>query len=165
MNPYKLIVAPSLKVLVVSSLCLTACGANKQQIGTVGGAAAGAAAGRAIGGKGSGGYIGLILGAIAGGYLGNMIGKSLDEKDRSRIYDTTNQALGSGQTGYIYDWRNPDSGNSGAVIPKTDPYKASTGQTCRDFTQSVTIKNGQTSKDSGTACKQADGTWKIVSGS
>jgi surface antigen len=146
---------------IILSLGLTAC--DEQQVGTLGGAAAGAVAGRAIGGDGTGGYIGLILGAVVGGYLGGEIGKRLSNRDKEQMSQTTQQSLENGQRGQTSSWRNPDSGASGTVTPRSDSYKTANGNTCRDFDQSVSLQ-GQTSSGNGTACKNPDGTWRVVRG-
>lgn len=136
--------------------------ADKQQIGTIGGAAVGAVAGSAIGGSGTSGTIGTIVGAIAGGYLGSEIGKSLDNKDRGELGDTTQRALDSGNVGQAYNWSNPDTGNRGSITPTSRTYARAEGETCRDFSTTVTLREGRTSSNSGTACKQSDGSWRVV---
>lgn len=138
---------------------LTAC--DNEQVGTLAGAAAGAAAGRAIGGDG---YLGVIVGAVAGAYLGNQVAKWLDDRDRQKIDQTAQGALSDGKTGESYVWQNADSGNSGSVTPNSGQYTTSAGNLCRDFSQTAVSPAGQTASGSGTACKQPDGTWKIVRG-
>ena len=54
----------------------------------------------------------------------------------------------------------PDSGNTGAVTP-VRTYQTSTGQYCREYTQTITI-GGEKHKSYGTACRESDGSWKIV---
>jgi len=49
----------------------------------------------------------------------------------------------------------------GTVTPKP-AYQTSSGQYCREFQQSITV-GGQTQDAYGTACRQPDGTWKVVS--
>ena len=41
-------------------------------------------------------------------------------------------------------------------------YQASNGQYCREYEQSVTI-GGKPQKSYGTACRQPDGMWQLVS--
>lgn len=145
--------------LIPAMLGVSAC--DDEQVGTIAGAAAGAAAGRAIGGSGTGGYIGLVLGALAGGYLGGKIANWMTEKDHAKLGQTTNAALESGQNGETYRWANEESGNRGTVTP-TQTTTTADGQTCRTFTQTATSAAGENASDTGRACKQADGTWKIV---
>lgn len=141
---------------------LAAC--DNHEIGTIAGAAGGAAAGRAIGGDGTGGYVGLILGAIAGGYLGGKVADWLTSRDHAQMAQTTNKALETGKSGATYNWANSESGNKGSVTPQQS-YKTQDGTTCRDFSSSVTSAQGQQASGSGVACKQADGTWRIVKSS
>ncbi len=138
---------------------LAAC--TNQEIGTVAGAAAGAAAGKAIGGSGSNGTIGLVLGAVAGGYLGGQVAKWLTPKDKQQLSQTTNTALSTGAPGQVYSWANPDSGNKGQVTAQ-QVYKNQTGSVCRDFNSNVNSATGEQAQGTGTACKNADGTWTIV---
>jgi len=69
----KIIIAITATLLLVSSCSTT----NKQQKGTMIGAAGGAAVGAVIG-KGS--IWGILLGAAIGGAAGNLIGKKMDEQ-------------------------------------------------------------------------------------
>jgi surface antigen len=154
-----------LSVILIPATLMTGLAAcDNQQIGTIAGAAGGAAAGRAIGGDGTGGYVGLILGAIAGGYLGGKVGEWLTPKDKQQMSTTTNQALEQGKPGQTYSWTNPESGNSGGVTP-TQTFRNQDGSTCRDFSSTVSSAQGQNANGAGVACKQADGTWRIVKSS
>lgn len=146
-------------------LALSACeGADRERIGTIGGAAVGAVAGKAIGGHGTSGTIGMILGAVAGGYLGGEIGQSLDNKDKNELSSATQRALNEGSVGQSYAWSNPDTGNRGTVSPTSTSYATAEGQNCRDFSTSVTLREGRSATSSGTACRQADGSWRVVRG-
>jgi surface antigen len=148
--------------IVIPAILLTGLsGCTAHEVGTIAGAAGGAAAGRAIGGDGTGGYVGVILGAIAGAYLGGKVADWLSPKDKQQMASTTNQALESGQSGKAYSWANPESGNSGAVVPQQS-YKTQDGATCRDFSSTVSSAQGQQASGAGVACKQPDGTWQIV---
>ncbi len=151
-------------LVVCLPLALASCeNADRQQIGTIGGAAVGAVAGRAIGGGGTGGTIGTIVGAVAGGYLGSEIGKSLNNTDRDELSTTTQRALDSGNIGQAYNWSNSESGNRGSITPTSAAYTRADGETCRNFNTSVTLNSGRTSSNSGTACKQSDGSWRVIS--
>jgi surface antigen len=70
------------------------------------------------------------------------------------------RALETLPPGQSLPWRNPESGNSGTVTPKAY-YKADNGGYCREFQQTITV-GGQTQQGYGTACRQPDGSWKIV---
>ena len=73
---------------------------------------------------------------------------------------TTHSALETGRTNQTSNWRNPDSGHSGTVTP-VKAYQTSQGQYCREYRQTVNIC-GRTVQAYGTACRQPDGTWKMV---
>ena len=62
--------------------------------------------------------------------------------------------------GQTITWNNPNSGNSGSVTPVREG-KAASGEYCREFQQTVTI-GGKSENAYGTACRQPDGSWKIV---
>lgn len=144
----------------IGALLLSACeqGREGQQAGTLIGAAAGALLGREVGG----GSIGMVIGAVAGAYLGGELGKQLDRKDRAAMQQTTQNALATSPSGSTSRWTNPDSGNSGTVTPQEE-FTSAAGETCREFQQTVTVDD-DTQTAYGTACRQPDGTWRVVSG-
>ena len=131
----------------------------KQTMGTLAGAGLGALAGSQVGG-GKGAMVGIAVGTLAGAWLGSEIGKSLDNADKAIMQKTSNNALESNPTGVASSWRNPDSGHSGTVTP-TRTYQTAQGEDCREFENSVNV-DGRTEKAMGRACRQADGTWRIV---
>ena len=134
---------------------------NKTEIGTVIGAVGGGFLGNQIGG-GSGKAVATVGGALLGGFLGNSIGQSLDQSDMLH-YDRTSQgALEQGQPGQAFPWKNSQTGNSGTVTPGTF-YQVDNGSYCREFTQNITV-GGRTERAFGTACRQPDGSWRIVEG-
>lgn len=67
-------------------------------------------------------------------------------------YNRTNQAS---------TWVNPDTGLSGSAVP-TRTYQNGVGQPCREFTQTIIVA-GEEQQGYGTACRQPDGSWQIVS--
>ena len=144
-------------------LALAACQdtGQKQGAGTIIGAVCGAIAGAQFG-KGDGQIAAAAVGTLLGAFVGSEVGKSLDRADRAAMGQTTQQTLETGPVGGTTSWRNPDSGNSGTITP-TRTYTKNDGQPCREFQQTVTI-GGKVEEAYGTACRQADGTWKIVTG-
>ena len=149
--------------VAVLTLGLVACepGAGpKQQIGTVGGAIAGGLAGSAIG-TGSGRLVAVGIGTLLGSMAGGEVGRSLDRADRLYLERTTGHALEYGPSGTAQTWRNPDNGHYGAVTPKP-AYQTPQGQYCREYQQTITV-GGRTEQAYGTACREADGSWRIVS--
>ena len=145
------------------SLTLVACqqGGQKQTLGTLLGAVGGAVVGSQVG-KGRGQLVAVAAGSLLGAYAGSEIGKSLDNADRIAMQQTTQRSLEATPSGSAASWRNPDSGNSGTVTPQPS-YQNAAGQYCREYEQTITV-DGRTETAYGTACRQADGSWKIVNG-
>lgn len=152
-------------IAITALLSLSACQngqgpeMNKETIGTVLGGVGGAVLGAQFG-KGTGQLVGVAAGALAGAYLGNQLGSSLDKADKAHMERASNQAT-TAPIGQTVSWRNPDSGRSGTVTP-TREGTAADGAYCREFQQTVTI-DGKTEQAYGRACRQPDGSWKIVS--
>lgn len=146
-------------------LGLTACEGNqygqKQTAGAVLGGVAGGLLGSRVGG-GSGRLAATAGGALLGVLIGSEVGKSLDKADRLYAARTTQNALETSPSGQTSTWSNPDSGHSGTVTPQP-AYQTSSGQYCREYQQQVTV-GGKTETAYGTACRQPDGSWKIVNG-
>ena len=154
-----------IKMLVVAVLIAfttAACDGSqygtKQTIGALGGAAAGGLLGAQIGG-GSGQLAATAAGALLGALVGSEIGRSMDEVDRMRAEQAYGQAQDA-PIGETIAWDNPDTGNYGSVTPTKQGTKASTGEYCREFQQTVVI-GGQQEDAYGVACRQPDGSWEI----
>jgi surface antigen len=105
--------------------------------------------------------VGIAAGVILGGLTGGLIGHLVDDKDKQIAAQSTHQALETGPAGQPVKWTNPENGHTGTVTPLRT-YQTQTGQYCREFTQTVTIDN-RPQQSYGTACRQPDGSWKIVS--
>lgn len=100
--------------------------------------------------------------SLLGAFMGKDIGTSLDAGDRELAVQAARRAY-SGPVGDRVGWANQANGHGGAVTTTRDGYN-SQGQYCREFQQSVTVGK-RTENAYGTACKQSDGTWKIVAAS
>ncbi len=153
-----------LSLMGAIALSLAACsehGGPKQNVGTIIGAAAGAIAGSQIG-SGRGQLAATAVGTLLGAMAGSEIGKSLDRADMAYMNQSQQTALETTPSGSSTSWSNPDSGNSGQVTPRRT-YQNDSGTYCREFQQTVTV-GGNTESAYGTACRQSDGTWKIISG-
>ncbi len=70
----------------------------------------------------------------------------------------TAQTLENVRTGVSSEWRNPDTGNYYQVTP-TRTYDTS-GTPCREYTLEADI-GGRSEQVYGTACRQADGDWRV----
>jgi|TARA_Y100000310_G_scaffold57924_1_gene53075 surface antigen len=133
---------------------------TKQDTGTAIGAVTGGALAYGLGQDSSNKEIWTVLGIGVGAMLGSNIGAQLDERDRLLAGQTMQQTLELGPDRSQGTWNNPNTGNSGTVVP-TATHIASTGQPCREFITTVKI-GGSEQQGYGTACRQADGSWKIV---
>ncbi len=128
----------------------------KTIIGGLGGAAAGGLLGAAVGGD----TAGIIAGTLIGGLVGGAVGDRLDAADRREAREAARYSLERSRSGTTTTWENPDSGNFGAITP-THTYQTANGRYCREFQQTITV-GGKEQKGFGTACRQPDGSWKIV---
>jgi surface antigen len=135
---------------------------NQSGIGTktVLGGTLGAAGGGLLASQLGGGATGIAAGVLLGGLLGGVAGNALDQNDREQMNQSTTNTLETSRTGQTSNWNNPDSGNSGTITP-TRTFQRADGTYCREFTQTVNI-GGEVQQAHGTACRQPDGTWKIV---
>ncbi|MSP81368.1 MAG: glycine zipper 2TM domain-containing protein [Alphaproteobacteria bacterium] len=143
-------------------LALGACANDtgpKETLGTLIGAGVGGLLGSTIG-SGSGQLAAVAGGTLLGAFLGNEIGGSLDRADQSYADQTAQRALETSPSGQTNTWNNPDSGHSGTLTPEP-AYTSAAGEQCREYQQTVTV-GSQIQEAYGTACRQADGTWKIV---
>ncbi len=153
---------PRAMMVVLLAVTLGACqttGGQKQTGGTLLGAGLGALAGSQIG-SGRGQLVAVAVGALGGALLGSSVGKSLDKADRLHAERAT-QAAQTAPIGQPIEWRNPDSGNYGTVTPVREGNDRASGAYCREYQQSVTV-NGRSQQAYGTACRQPDGSWKIL---
>jgi surface antigen len=155
-----------ISAFVIATL-LTACSENgqpdsifnKQTAGTLLGGATGGFIGSRIGG-GDGKIIATAVGGVLGALVGSQIGKTLDDHDKSLIGQTTYKTLETVPPYEPSQWRNPQTGNYGEI--SAGPTYQQNGHNCRPFTQTIFI-DGRAETARGQACKQGDGTWKVVS--
>jgi surface antigen len=139
------------------SACTTTGGPGpKAAIGGIGGATVGGL----LAGVAGGNAAGIAAGTILGGLLGGAVGDRMDATDRKWASQTATRAFETAPSGTSVPWNNPDSGHYGEVTP-TRTYQTAHGQYCREYQQTVTI-GGQPHQSYGTACRQPDGSWKIV---
>lgn len=135
-------------------------GFSKSDVGTGLGAVGGAVIGSSFG-KGNGRVVGGVIGGLLGAGLGNSIGASLDRSDMTYYNQTSQRALETAQPGQALPWKNTQTGNSGVIIPKAY-YQGNDGRYCREFQNKITV-GGKTESGYGTACRQPDGSWQVVS--
>lgn len=89
-----------------------------------------------------------------------VIWNRLSDYDRSLASQSTYQALETTRSGESVQWRDPDIGVSGTVSPQP-AYQGTSGAPCREFQQTVMIA-GQQQVAYGTACRQPDGSWRVI---
>lgn len=141
-----------LSIALVLAGCSTT--PTREEQGMIIGALAGGILGHQVGG-GSGQVLATFIGTIAGAAIGGSIGRSMDETDQLRAAAT----LENVRTGVSSSWINPDTGHEYVMTP-TRTYDGGTGP-CREYTLDAQV-GGETQQVYGTACRQADGSWRIV---
>jgi surface antigen len=149
-------------LILALGLSLGACAQEagpKETVGTLIGAGVGGLLGSTIG-SGSGQLAAVAGGTLLGAFLGREIGASLDRADQAYADRTAQESLENSPSGQTSTWSNPDSGHSGTFTPQP-AYPTASGEYCREYQQTVTV-GGETQEAYGTACRQPDGTWKIV---
>lgn len=107
-------------------------------------------------GRGHGRTAATIVGTLVGAAVGGAIGRSMAETDRIK----TAHSLETVRTGVPSSWRNPDTGNQYTVTP-TRTFDSAQGP-CREYMVDAII-GGKREQVYGTACRQPDGSWRIVS--
>jgi surface antigen len=149
-------------IVVMTALALGACqqgqGPDKTDIGTVLGGIGGAVAGAQFG-HGTGRVAAAAAGTLIGAFVGREVGKSLDKADMAAAQQAQTKAH-EAPVGEKIVWSNPETGHSGSVTPVRQGTDVS-GNQCREFQSTVTI-GGKTEQAYGTACRQPDGSWKVV---
>lgn len=143
--------------LLAGSLGLSGCATDtgpKENAGMIIGGIVGGVLGHQVG-KGTGRDVATGLGAVIGAAVGGSVGRSMDDMDRMKVA----ASLETVRTGVTTRWENPDTGYDYAMTP-TRTYETAEGP-CREYTLDAMI-GGDTEQIYGTACRQPDGSWKIV---
>lgn len=141
-------------VLAIAGFQLAGCTPGNNTMGaTAAGAVAGGLVGSAIFGSSTAGIIG---GALVGGIIGNQIGNYMDRQDEANMQ----RAVSTVPVGQQAQWTN----NKGAeyTVRPVKNYRSPSNQYCREYQTTVTV-NGKTQQAYGKACRQPDGSWKLVS--
>lgn len=134
-------------------------GGSREPGGMILGGIVGAAIGSQVGG-GKGRLAAVGVGTLIGALVGRDIGRTMDEADRSYATGSFGHAMEYAPTCSTITWNNPGSGSNGTVTP-IQTYEPEPGRYCREFQQEVVI-GGQIQDAYGTACRQPDGSWEIV---
>jgi surface antigen len=149
---------PLLAIAMLAGCSNSQGGVDNTNTGLVLGSITGGILGNQVG-KGDGKVAATVAGAVVGGIVGSQIGKSLDDRDRRYAQEAEYDALERGPSGVSHEWRDPDTGNYGEVVPSR-PYKRGVAD-CRDYTHTIYI-DGKPKQMRGTACRSTDGQWQSV---
>jgi surface antigen len=93
--------------------------------------------------------------------LGQVNSAQLSPPEQQATLATFQYALEHNKTNQAAAWVNPDTGTSGSLVP-VHTYQNEEGQYCREYVTTITVGD-QAVQGYGTACRQPDGTWMIVS--
>jgi surface antigen len=105
-----------------------------------------------------GSYPSGAAGALSGFLVGELEG-ALSPADRELAYEAQYRALEYGQTGQAVEWEGTAGRARGAVTP--GPAYQVNAFNCRDYTHVIQLLDVPTTAR-GTACRNADGTWSVV---
>lgn len=130
-------------------------GFAKQDIGMVSGGVLGGLVGSRFGG-GSGQIVAVAAGTLAGAMLGSAVGRNMDAADQLQ----TAKSLENNSVGQPSYWRNSRTGVQYKVTP-THNIKVKGNPYCREYNTVANI-GGKMQKVYGTACRQSDGSWKVI---
>lgn len=159
-------------VAVTCVFALTACAevdTSQISMGGVAGAIVGGVAGGMVGAKFGGGLgetlftaAGVVIGAGVGYEAGNILYPS----DQMAYDENARRALSYASNGTVNQWDNPETGNGGIFTP-TNSYQTADGRSCRDYRATLALREegrdtGVIAHQEGTACQQADGSWRSV---
>lgn len=143
-------------LVAIAIVSLAGCAQDRpnESFGTILGGAIGGIAGHQVG-SGSGRVAATIVGTLIGGAIGGNVGRTMDQVDRQRVATTLERTPDNHS---VY-WQNPNSGAEYATTP-IRTYTNRAGSPCREFQQTAYV-GGKRQNVYGTACRQADGSWKI----
>lgn len=144
----------TLLLIAVMAAPMVAC-QTKREGGAVVGGVLGGVLGSNVGG-GEGRTAAIIAGTLLGAYIGSEMGRYMDENDERKAQS----ALEYNRDNQRSSWHNPNTGADVSATP-TRTFKSAGGDNCREYQTTVTV-GGKQEKAYGTACRQADGSWKII---
>ena len=155
-----------LPVVLVLSLMTSACASTEgeKQLTEVAGGIIGFVLGHLVGstiGSGSGQQVAQGIGSLTSALIGRHIAQRLNEGDLDLFDETVDESMEDNATGESSTWDNPDSGNAGSITPTSDSYETVENTQCREFESTIVVE-GEVETANGRACRQDDGSWKIV---
>ncbi|MCB1859733.1 MAG: hypothetical protein KDI63_15775 [Gammaproteobacteria bacterium] len=108
----------------------------------------------------------LLVTACAGMPEGSSEGPPLyvlmSERDKALADQAAQEALEYLQSGKVLRWENPQSGNSGIVVPERTYYQKSQRKYCREYREIITVGN-RSERYSDIACRNNKGNWVSAS--
>ncbi len=129
---------------------------SSQLVGGALGAIVGGLLGSKVG-KGSGMLAATAAGTLLGALAGASIARSMDTADNECL----RRALEASPDQREVAWQNPDADAQYKVTPVRS-YENRAGRYCREYITEAVV-GGRTEKVYGTACRQPDGAWQVVS--
>ena len=128
---------------------------NREMIGRILGGATGGLVGAQVGEDGTSRLIAVAAGTVVGALIGGEIGHEMDRSDRLCV----DQALEHAPDGTKIRW---NDGNQQYTVTPEKTGQNNDGQYCREYTMQSHVGD-QNKQVVGKACRQPDGTWRIVS--
>ncbi len=148
---------------LVVILSLSGCGqrlSNAELIGVAAGGIAGGFVGAQIG-HGVWNLTWMAIGAGGGAVAGYELGRKLEESDWVFYNNITSHDLASSTNGEMFNWTNPETGNSGVIRP-VSTYKMVNGMICKGYRSTVAFSD-EVQSGTGTACQNRGGEWQMIS--
>ena len=114
----------------------------------------------AIGAGDSDGPSGSLLSALDGGLIGRADVARLSRADRIAALQSEYRALEFTAPGDLVTWQG--RGGLGGQVVASQPYRVGS-QDCRQYAHTVNTGGGAPAVISGTACRNPDGSWTLLS--
>ncbi len=99
-------------------------------------------------------------GSLVDSWIGGRVDESLDFMDRLAMEQATRRALENNRSGTASVWYNPDSGNSGSIVPLR-AYQTADGRNCRSFESTIIIKGIIEEILTSRVCRWPGYSWEI----
>lgn len=93
-------------------------------------------------------------------FLEDSVIASYNDEDLELLKSALKKTLNNNKDGEVTTWKNPETGNAGAIAPANTFEKD--GMTCRRI-KIINRAGEKKGKSEFNYCKVADGSWKIVS--
>lgn len=101
-----------------------------------------------------------LIASLDGGLIGRTNTPSISARDKSIALQSEYRALEYTAPAQPVYWQSENGRLSGSVIP-SQPYRVGS-QDCRQYAHLITA-NGTTREQNGTACRNQDGSWSLIS--